>query len=343
MSLPWVGNLCLILSALQVPDRSHTMRNRIDGPGRRRFTLGLAALGAAAALPAGAASRRRAAEAAPGGRIIISGAAGHLGEATIRELLARGIPASRLILVSRTPDALKPYAARGASVRFGDFTDPKSLPAAFAGGRQMLLISIGLSSVPRPQAHKTAIDAAKAAGIEHIAYTSWIGLSRGDRSGLGADHYQTEEALKGSGIAWTMLRNSIYMEQTLPAAEGMVRSGRAEVPSPDVRVAYVAREDCAAAAAAVLTTGGHDDRAYDITGPQLIDTRRMAETASAVTGKPIRIEPARPGAPGRRRAYGGPSVAVVSDAVAELKGRPAIRLEAFFGEHRAELLSEHAA
>src|SRR5690349_20519955 len=74
---------------------------RIDNPGRRTVMLGLAALGSAAALPASATSRGRA---APGGPIIVSGAAGHLGELTIRALIARGVPASRLILVSRTPD-----------------------------------------------------------------------------------------------------------------------------------------------------------------------------------------------------------------------------------------------
>ncbi|MGH8218382.1 MAG: NAD(P)H-binding protein [Steroidobacteraceae bacterium] len=312
------------------------MRNRIDRSGRRACVLGLAALGSAAALPAAAAPRGRAAQA---GRIIISGAAGHLGELTVRALLARGIPASRLILVSRIPDGLKAFASQGASVRFGDFTKPESLPAAFAGGRQMLLISIGFGPMPRPQAHKNAIDAAKGAGVEHIAYTSWIGLARGDRSGLGADHYQTEETLKRSGIAWTMLRNSIYMEQTLPRAKRMISTGRAEVPGADTRIAYVARADCAAAAAAVLATGGHDDRAYDITGPQLIDTRTLAETASAVTGRPIRTEPAPPAPPGRPRPYAGSSVAVVSDAVARLKGGPAISLKAFFTEHRAELLA----
>lgn len=354
MSLPSGRNLCrgsidiyahrcqrtLILQAPQVLDGSHTMRNRIDRSSRRTFVLGLAALGSAATLPAAGAPRRRR---TPAGRIIISGAAGHLGELTIGELLARGIPARRLILVSRTPDRLKTYASQGASVRFGDFAKPESLPAAFAGGRQMLLISIGLGPVPRPQAHKNAIDAAKSAGVEHIAYTSWIGLSRGDRSGLGADHYQTEETLRRSGVAWTMLRNSIYMEQTLPRVKRMIGTGRAEVPDADTRIAYVARRDCAAAAAAVLASGGHDDRAYDITGPQLIDTRILAKTASAVTGRPIRIERAPPAPAGRPRPYGGSSVAVVSDAVAQLKGRPAISLETFYTRHRAELLAARSA
>lgn len=313
------------------------MRNRTASLDRRTFTLSLAALGAAAALPASAAPGRRGGRTGPG-PIIISGASGHLGELATRDLLARGIPASQLILVTRTPDDLKSFAEQGASVRFGDFTKPESLPAAFAGGRQMLLISIGFGPMPRPVAHGHAIDAAKAAGVRHIAYTSWIGLTRGDRSGLGADHYQTEQELRRSGVAWTMLRNSIYMEVVLPQARKMVAEGRVEVPAREDRIANVARADCAAAAAAVLATAGHDGKAYDITGPQLLDERIIAQTASAVTGKPIRIETAPAGTPAPRRPYGGPAVAVQSDAVAQLTGRPATSLKAFLEQHRAELL-----
>ncbi|MGH8260025.1 MAG: NAD(P)H-binding protein, partial [Steroidobacteraceae bacterium] len=219
------------------------MRKRISID-RRTFTLSVAALGATAALPASAASPDPNAHRGP---IIISGAAGHLGERTVRALLARGIPASALILVTRTPERLQSYAQQGSSVRYGDFTRPESLPAAFAGGRQMLLISIGFGPMPRPVAHENAIDAAKAAGVEHIAYTSWIGLTRGDRSGLGADHYRTEQALKRSGVAWTMLRNSIYMEILLRQARNMIAAGRAGVPRHEDRLVYVARADCAAA------------------------------------------------------------------------------------------------
>jgi NAD(P)H dehydrogenase (quinone) len=140
-----------------------------------------------------------------------------------------------------------------------------------------------------------------------------------------------------------MLRNSIYMETRLPVAERMIRTGRAEVPSTDIVIAYVAREDCAASAAAALATPGHDGRAYPITGPYRVDTRTVAEIAAAVTGKPIRIERAPPAATGRPPPYGGSSVAIVSDAVAELTGRPATSLKTFFGRHRAELLGERAA
>ncbi len=273
----------------------------------------------------------------PRGRIIISGAAGHLGELTVQALLARGVPASRLILVSRTPAPLARYAKLGASVRYGDFTQPDSLEKAFAGGSRMLLISIGLSAVPRPAAHKSAIDAALAHGVEHIAYTSFIGLSRGARTGIAADHYQTEQILRRSGARWTMLRNSIYMEELIAQVERMIATGRATAPAHEDGIGYVAREDCAAAAAAVLATAGHDDKIYDITGPELEGTRAIAAAASAVAGKPIQVVPAA-GAPGPRRGFGGPTLSVTSNAVAELTGHPATTLREFLERHRAELL-----
>jgi NAD(P)H dehydrogenase (quinone) len=309
------------------------MTNRLENLARFSVLV-LAMLGAAFPMEAAAAGHKGANARAD--RIIISGAAGHLGELTVQALLARGIPASRLILVTRTPEALARYASMGASVRYGDFTKPASLKMAFAGGTRMLLISIGLSAVPRPKAHQSAIDAAVADGVRHIAYTSFIGLSRGDRSGLGADHYQTEQILRKSGVGWTMLRNSIYMEELIPQAEKMVAAGRADVPDHENRIGYVAREDCAAAAAAVLATPGHDDKVYDITGSELIGTREVAAAASAVTGKPIQIVAAD--APEARRGFGGPSLSVTSNAVAELTGRPPTSLREFLESHRAELL-----
>ena len=107
-------------------------------------------------------------------RIVITGASGHLGRRVTEELLER-VDAGDLILVTRTPEALAEYAARGADVRAGDFTDPSSLPAAFAGGDRLLLISTdAIGARVRHQAD--AIDAAAAAGIRLVAYTSIVSL-----------------------------------------------------------------------------------------------------------------------------------------------------------------------
>ena len=298
----------------------------------RRHAIGAVALGVLALglVPSGA-------RAAGDDKIIISGASGQLGHATVKALLARGVPAKNLILVSRTPDTLAEFVKQGAIARFGDFGKPESLPAAYAGGTRMLLISIGFSATPRPEAHKRAIDAAVKAGVKQIAYTSFVAISQGETSGLASDHYQTEEILKKSGVAWTFLRNSIYSDVLLPQAAKMVAEGRVTVPATASRIGYVTRDDCAAAAAAVLATPGHDNKAYDITGPELIGPREVAAAASAVTGRKIAEVQADPNAPSPR-SFGGPALEVVSTAVKDLTGRPPMSLKQLFAANRDKLL-----
>lgn len=272
-------------------------------------------------------------------KIIISGASGQLGQATIKVLLERGVPARNLILVSRTPDTLSDLAKQGAAVRFGDFTQPDSLPAAFAGGTRMLLISIGFGPLPRPEAHKNAIDAAVKAGVKQIAYTSFVAISKGETTGLAADHYQTEEILKKSGVKWTFLRNSIYMDGLVPQAAKALIDGRVTLqPRETGKIGYVTRADCAAAAAAVLTTPGHENKAYDITGPELIGPREIAAAATAATGKRVDVVLADSSAPAQApRPFGGPALEVVSTAVADLTGHPATSLRELLVANRNKL------
>ncbi len=170
---------------------------------RRTFLRGLGA----ALLLAGAGSlhAQTAAE-----RLIVSGASGQLGALVVDELLARGVDPRDLILVSRTPEELAAYAAQGAATRFGDFTQPESLPAAYAGGTRLLLISISAGPDNRPQLHKNAIDAAVAAGVRHIVYTSTVDADNTDVRALSAAmHRETEQILRDSGVALTMLRNHL--------------------------------------------------------------------------------------------------------------------------------------
>jgi NAD(P)H dehydrogenase (quinone) len=268
-------------------------------------------------------------------RIIVSGASGQLGTLVVKGLLAKGVPAKNLILVSRTPDTLELYAKQGAIVRYGDFEKPDSLSAAFAGGTRMLLISIGFGKVPRPEAHRHAIEAAKAAGVKQIAYTSWVALSKGDTSGLGVDHSQTEEILKKSGVAYTFLRNSIYQNILITSAAKMVKDGRATAAPNENKIGFVTREDCAAAAVAVLSTPGHDNKAYEITGPELIGQAEIAAAAGAVTGKTIPMVQPEAGAPPARDF--GPAAAVVSGDVQKLTGRAPTSIRAFFEANKAKL------
>lgn len=267
-------------------------------------------------------------------KIIISGASGQLGSLVVKELMARGVTPSSLILVSRTPNTLKEYADQGASVRFGDFTKPESLPAAYAGGSRMLLISINSGGGQRPELHKQAIDAAVAAGVKHIAYTSFVNMDN-NPSPLAADHRRSEEYLKASGAAWTMLRNHLYMDMLLNQAREMSASGQAAIAPDETPMGYVTRGDCAAAAASVLITPGHENKAYDITGPQLISRKELAETITAITGRQITLSAAAPSASGQGGfQLAGDYLKIMSTAVADLTGQPATTLRAFLEANR---------
>ena len=316
---------------------------------RTRSAVLAALLLAALGLSLAAGAARAAGTAAGGEKIIVSGASGQLGGLTVKALLARGVAPANLILVSRTPEKLAAYAALGASVRFGDLTQPESLPAAYAGGSRMLLISVMPGSIPRPQLHQRAFDAAVKAGVRHIVYTSIIGADEG-LSPLAADHWQSERNLMASGAAWTMLRNGFYADGLIRQAADMVASGRVVVAPNEPKSAPVTREDCAAAAAGALTTPGHDNQAYDITGPELLDRRDIARIVSELSGRPIAViaqsenpPPAAGPAPGAAAPRGamvaGPGV--LTQAVQTLSGRPATSVRAMLDAHRSEWLAAH--
>jgi NAD(P)H dehydrogenase (quinone) len=295
--------------------------------------------------------------AAAGDKIIVSGASGQLGALVIEALLARDVAPADLILVSRTPDtdALKAYAARGASVRYGDFNNPKSLDGAYLGGTRMLLISINGGGGNRPALHKVAIDAAARAGVKQIAYTSYVNADRYTTSIIGMDHRRTEQLLQASGVAWTLLRNQIYANGLVDQAEQIVREGELVTFTPEARVAYVTREDCAEAAAAVLTTPGHEDKAYNITGPDAIGPRELADLAAEISGKPVRLvtldeetyreqlrdagmpEAAINGNVSFAQELDSPYLREPSSAVADLTGKPPTSVRMLLEASRARL------
>jgi NAD(P)H dehydrogenase (quinone) len=221
--------------------------------------------------------------------IAVTGASGHLGRSVTEHLLdEQGIAPADLILITRSPDKLAERAERGVTVRAGDFADPASLPAAFAGAKKALIISTDQVGT-RVEGHKAAIDAAVAAGARSVAYTSGINPSDSNPIGVVWEHRATEDHLRATAPGWTILRNSIYTEILAGAAQAAIASGSHVTNSGDGRLSYVARDDCAAAAAAVLAGDGHDGRIYDITGPTAISEDEAAELFSAPSGKPVEV------------------------------------------------------
>jgi NAD(P)H dehydrogenase (quinone) len=299
--------------------------------------------------------------------LIITGASGSLGRLATRRLLER-VPASEVILVTRKPQELAALARRGVTVRFGDFDQPESLRAAFAGGERMLLIST-LSVGRRSEQHIRALRAAIAAGVRYIAYTSSGGMDARNPADVIRDHLPTELALRDSGSAFTILRDSLYIEAALyQIAPRALAIGKWISSTGEGRVPFVAKQDCAACAVEVLTDEAHEGKTYEITGPQLLSYREVAAIASEVDGRPVEYTPvsdaemtamlAAAGVPmdytegmytqgvgtssikdivsyerGVREGY----FAIQSRDVEKILGRPPVRLRDVFTEHRNAL------
>ncbi len=222
-------------------------------------------------------------------RIGISGASGQLGRATTDLLLERVEP-NELVLVTRDPGQLQAYAERGVEVRRGDFDDPVSLRDAYRGVDTLLLIS-GADIGRRVAQHTAATEAAKEAGVRRVAYTSIVNPTDANPAAAAAEHRGTEEALRASGLEWTMLRNGIYGDLTAESLQQSIAAGRHVFNSGDGAVSYVTRADCAAAAAAVLIGDGQAGKAYDVTGPEALSGYDLAALASEVSGKQVEAVP----------------------------------------------------
>jgi NAD(P)H dehydrogenase (quinone) len=220
-------------------------------------------------------------------KIVVTGASGQYGRSAVERLLERH-PAQDLILITRRPEKLAPLAALGADVRYGDYDDPASLAAAFRGGDRMLLIS-GTRVGRRVPQHKAAIDAASGCGVKHIIYTSFVGIAPGNPSAAVADHAATEDMIRSSGLAWTMLRDAHYADaMVLNMGPNLMRSGQWLSSTAGGREALVWRDDCIASAVAVLTGDGHENKAYHITGPELLGFAEIAAMLTEMTGRPVR-------------------------------------------------------
>ena len=219
--------------------------------------------------------------------VAISGASGHLGRRTAELVLDRLDP-SDVVLLTRTPEALADLADRGAAVRRADFDEPQSVRDALAEVERMLLIS-AVELGHRVQQHRAAIDAARQAGVRHVLYPSIPNPVQRNPAGVVPDHHATEEALEASGMAWTFLRNNLYAEYQVPTAAQAIASGQLVTNAAGGGTAYVSRDDCAAAAAAVLTSSGHENKSYDITGPQAVTAEELAALAGEIAGKKIEV------------------------------------------------------
>ncbi len=218
--------------------------------------------------------------------IIVTGASGALNGATVDQLLDR-LPASEVVVAVRDPAKAQRYADRGVAVRRGDYADPDSLPGAFEGADQLLLVSSSDPGADAVSLHRTAIEAAVTAGVGRILYTSHQGAALDSPFRPARDHAATEQLLAESGTTWTSLRNGFYAHSLTWLMGPWKETGVIAVPA-DGPVSWTAREDAAEAAAVILASDGAYEGPTTLTASTAPTFEDIAGIASEITGRDIK-------------------------------------------------------
>ncbi|MBS7535827.1 SDR family oxidoreductase [Ancylobacter sonchi] len=219
--------------------------------------------------------------------IVITAASGKLGTALADAFKAKGL-AGQVRLAVRSPDKLAARKAEGFEVVAADYDDPASLKAAFAGAETVVLISGAGTNDIRTVQHHHVIEAAKAAGVTRIVYTSATNPVSASLFDWAKAHEATEAELKASGLAWTILRDNSYFSNNDPLFANAKASGVLPFPGIDAKVAYVSHEDVADSIVGAVTGTGHAGKVYEIAGGEAWSAVELAALLSELTGKEIK-------------------------------------------------------
>lgn len=223
--------------------------------------------------------------------IIVTGATGQLGRAIVERLVER-VPANQVGASVRDPEKAADLAALGVRVRRGDFDEPDSLPHAFEGATQVLVVSSNAAAYggdPLAQ-HRAAIGAARTAGARRIVYTSHMAASDTSAFPPMRDHHATEVMLRDSGLEWTALRNGFYGSSGISFLGDVPTTGVLAAPE-DGKVSWTAHTDLAETAAAVLAgVERFDGPTPPLTGSEALDLADLAGIVSELQERPVRRE-----------------------------------------------------
>jgi uncharacterized protein YbjT (DUF2867 family) len=268
--------------------------------------------------------------------VAVTGSTGSVGGLVARRLARRGTP-QRLIV----RDASRAPRLPGADVVEATYADPERSRAALDGVDVLFMVSAS-ESVDRLDQHRTFVDAAARAGVRHVVYTSFLGAAPDATFTLARDHWATENRIRACGMAFTFLRDSLYLDflPMLAGDDGVIRG-----PAGVGRVGAVARADVARVAAAVLADpGAHAGNTYDLAGTEALTLGDAARIIGEVTGRPTSyLEETVPEAYASRAHYGAPDwqldawvstytaiaageLAAVNDTVERLTGTRALTL-----------------
>ena len=273
--------------------------------------------------------------------IAVTGSTGAVGGRVARDLAARGIPQRLLVR-----DASRAPVLERAEVHVARYSDADAARAALQGVETLFMVSAS-ETADRVEHHRTFVEAAAAARVRSIVYTSFLAAAPDAVFTLGRDHASTEEIIRASGMDWTFLRDNFYMDmmELFAGDDGVIRG-----PAGEGRCSLVSRSDVAATAVAVLLDpAAHAGATYDLTGPEALTMAEVAQKISAVRGHPVRfLDETIDEAYASRAAFGAPrwqvdawvstytaiasgDLAAVSGDVERVTGRPAQSFEEFLG------------
>lgn len=218
--------------------------------------------------------------------ILIGGSTGQLGKEVVAQLLRREAKGQFAVL-ARDANKARPYRDMGIEVRLGDFDAPETLASAFAGIDRFLFVST--MSQDRAEQQLRVVDAAAAAGVKHIVYT---GLAIHDIAASGVlyvmlSHFQTEDRIRGSGMQWTFLRNTMYAEAIPQIAGPRALTEGVFLPGGTGLVPYALRSEMGEATANLLLQDGHGGRTYNFTGNESWSYADVAAGLSRLTGRSL--------------------------------------------------------
>ncbi len=273
--------------------------------------------------------------------IAVTGSTGELGGRVARRLGTTGVP-QKLIVRDRE----RAPSITGAATVQASYEDPDAMRNALAGASTLFLVS-AKESLERVAQHQTAVDAAVAAGVQRIVYTSFLSAGPESTYTFARDHFRTEQHIRQAGIEYTFLRPALYADRVpyFVADDGVLRG-----PAGEGRSAWVARDDLADVAAAVLTRGNHDGCTYDVTGPEALTMAETAARLEKVIGRSIAYESETLDGARASRAGSGADweiegwvtsyaamasgeMAVLSDNVAKLTGHEPQSLASYLRTH----------
>ncbi|MFF4760665.1 SDR family oxidoreductase [Streptomyces sp. NPDC001292] len=219
--------------------------------------------------------------------IVVTGATGHLGRHVVEQLLEK-VPAGHVTAVVRTPEKAAGLAERGVRIAVAEYNAPETFDGLFSAGDKVLLISGNEFDKGRVRQHRVVIDAARAAGVALLAYTSAPGTLK---AALADDHHGTEEALLASGVPYVLLRNGWYHENYTEQLAPALEHGAVVHAAGEGRISSAPRAEYAAAAVAVLTGEGHENKTYELGGDEAWSFTEYAAELSRQTGRRITSNP----------------------------------------------------